>query len=54
MAQGGHLKNDVPKLLAAIVLDHPQLQLTLLEAIGDVPALREAIADWLISSIPEH
>jgi sirohydrochlorin cobaltochelatase len=54
MAQGGHLKNDVPKLLAAIVLDHPQLQLTLLEAIGDVPALREAIADWLVSSIPEH
>lgn len=52
MAQGGHLKNDVPKLLDDIRARHPALQLELLPAIGDVAELREAIAGWLISSVP--
>lgn len=52
MAQGGHLKNDVPKLLDDIRARHPALQLELLPAIGDVGELREAIAGWLISSVP--
>lgn len=52
MAQGGHLKHDVPKLLADIRSRHPVLQLELLPAIGDVAELRDAIAGWLIHSIP--
>lgn len=52
MAQGGHLKHDVPVLLADIRTRHPALQLELLPAIGDVAALRNAIADWLINSVP--
>jgi sirohydrochlorin cobaltochelatase len=53
MAQGGHLKNDVPKLLDGIRNHHPALQLELLPAIGDVAELRGAIADWLVSAAPE-
>lgn len=53
MAQGGHLKNDVPKLLDNIRNSHPSLQLDLLPAIGDVPELRDAIASWLVTAAPE-
>lgn len=50
MAQGGHLKHDVPKLLEGIRASHPGLELELLPAIGDVPELREAIAGWLVAA----
>lgn len=53
MAQGGHLKNDVPKLLDGIRARHSALQLELLPAIGDVADLRNAIADWLVKASPE-
>ncbi|MDP1673212.1 MAG: CbiX/SirB N-terminal domain-containing protein, partial [Burkholderiales bacterium] len=52
MAQGGHLKKDVPKLLAEISLQQPGLKIELLQAIGDVPGLRDAIASWLTGIVP--
>lgn len=53
MAQGGHLKQDVPKLLAEIRTRQPALTIELLPALGDVPGLREAIAGWLADTVPE-
>ncbi|MEY4598073.1 MAG: Sirohydrochlorin ferrochelatase [Pseudomonadota bacterium] len=53
MAQGGHLKNDVPKLLDDIRIRHPAVKLDLLPAIGEVAELRDAIAHWLIKAAPE-
>ncbi len=52
MAQGGHLKNDVPKLLAEIRGSNPGLAIELLPAIGDVPELRAAIAHWVSRTVP--
>lgn len=52
MAQGGHLKKDVPILLAEIGRRQPALTITLLPAIGDVPGLRDAIAGWLAAAVP--
>lgn len=52
MAQGGHLKKDVPLLLDDIRSRQPALTIELLPAIGDVADLRNAIADWLADSIP--
>jgi len=52
MAQGGHLKRDVPELLAGIRSRHPGLRLELMPAIGDVPELRSAIAGWLAGTVP--
>lgn len=52
MAQGGHLKKDVPLLLDGIRKRQPGLILTLLPAIGDVPGLRDAIAGWLTGAVP--
>jgi sirohydrochlorin cobaltochelatase len=50
MAQGGHLKNDVPIILDAIRARHPALELSLLPAIGDVDAVLEAIAAWVVGA----
>ncbi len=50
MAQGGHLKNDLPKILDALRADHPGTTITLLPAVGDVDAILEAIAGWLVGA----
>jgi sirohydrochlorin cobaltochelatase len=52
MAQGGHLKKDVPALLAEIGKRQPALTIRLLPAIGEVPGLRDAIAGWLTGAVP--
>jgi len=48
MAQGGHLKRDLPQLAQRIREQHPQLELQLLSAIGDVPEILQAITDWVL------
>jgi len=50
MAQGGHLKQDLPLLVVKIREQHPQLQLQVLPAIGDAPEILQAITDWVLRS----
>jgi sirohydrochlorin cobaltochelatase len=50
MAQGGHLKNDLPKILDAIRAEHRGTEIALLPAIGEVDAILVAISDWLVSA----
>ncbi len=52
MAQGGHLKRDLPLLLEELRAAHPGLRITLTPAIGDVPELTAAIAGWVCGLIP--
>jgi sirohydrochlorin cobaltochelatase len=49
MAQGGHLKSDIPRILEALRAAHPNLPIALESAIGDVPELLDAIAGWILS-----
>jgi sirohydrochlorin cobaltochelatase len=51
MAQGGHLKQDLPLLVGKIRERHPQLELQLLPAIGDVPEILQAITAWVLRGI---
>lgn len=51
MAQGAHLKHDLPRLIDAMRADHPGTAIDLLSAIGDVDAILGAISDWLVSEI---
>ena len=46
LAQGGHLKEDLPRLLDAIRGHHPALRIDVTSAIGDSEDLTNAIADW--------
>ena len=49
MAQGGHLKQDVPKLLEAVRSRHPGLPIALQAALGDVEEIRDFIAEWVLA-----
>ena len=48
MAQGGHLKHDIPRILEAARARHPHIPMALETAIGDVPELLDAIARWIL------
>jgi sirohydrochlorin cobaltochelatase len=52
MAQGGHLREDLPKLLDSIRARHAGVAFTLLPAVGDVETILSAIADWLVAALP--
>ena len=44
IAQGGHLREDVPRLLEAISTRHPEIRLRLLPPLGELPAVQAAMA----------
>ena len=48
MAQGGHLKQDLPRILDAIRASHPHVPIALETALGDVPEILDAIAGWVL------
>ena len=48
MAQGGHLKQDIPRILDAIRATHPRIPIALESAIGEVPEVLDAIAAWIL------
>jgi sirohydrochlorin cobaltochelatase len=52
LAQGGHLKKDLPRLLKDLSVKHPGAAISVLPPIGEVTELLNAIAEWLVSSAP--
>ncbi|MEO5693236.1 MAG: CbiX/SirB N-terminal domain-containing protein [Usitatibacter sp.] len=48
MAQGGHLKQDVPRLLDAVRALYPHIPICQESAIGDVPEILQAISQWIV------
>jgi sirohydrochlorin cobaltochelatase len=52
LAQGGHLKNDLPRLLRELGARHPAAKIDVLPPIGEVTELLNAIAEWLARSAP--
>ncbi len=44
LGQGGHIKEDLPKLLAQVGAEHPGQKLILEKIIGEQPLVIEAIA----------
>jgi sirohydrochlorin cobaltochelatase len=49
MAQGGHLKQDLPRILEAIRPSYPHIPIALEAPIGEVPEILEAIAGWILA-----
>jgi sirohydrochlorin cobaltochelatase len=49
MAQGGHLRQDVPRLLETIRQRHANITLTLGSPIGEVDAILQQIAQWIVA-----
>jgi sirohydrochlorin cobaltochelatase len=51
MAQGGHLRQDLPQLLAELRRRHPAIVLDLLPPVGEAEAVLDAISDWLVNTV---
>lgn len=47
LARGGHLKQDLPNLIAAIQTQHPLLNLHVSPAIGEVEYILQQLSDWV-------
>ena len=48
IAQGGHLKNDVPKLLDELRNAHPDVRFVLGPPVGEAEAIVQAMADYAV------
>src|SRR5512146_2641659 len=42
MAQGGHLKHDLPRILEATRASHPRIPIAMEAAVGDAPEIQQA------------
>jgi sirohydrochlorin cobaltochelatase len=51
LAQGGHLKRDVPALADALRRRHPACQVSLATAVGEAEPVVVAMADYALSSL---
>ncbi len=47
LARGGHLKQDLPRLVAEIRARHPQLIFHIAPALGEVEMILQQLADWV-------
>ena len=52
LAQGGHLKRDLPRLLKELGDRHPAADISVLPPIGEVTELLDAMSEWLVNSAP--
>lgn len=50
LGQGGHVKEDLPKLVARVAAEHPQQKLTLDKIVGEQAPVIEAIAEAIASA----
>ena len=51
MAQGGHLKQDLPRLLDQVRQHHPAVVLDLLPPVGEAEPVLDAIGSWLVNAV---
>jgi sirohydrochlorin cobaltochelatase len=51
MAQGGHLKDDLPRMVEAQRQSRPHLPICMETALGDVPEILEAISAWILERV---
>lgn len=51
MAQGGHLKQDLPRILDGIRASHARVPISLEAPVGEVPELLDAISGWVLRRV---
>jgi sirohydrochlorin cobaltochelatase len=50
IAQGGHLKQDLPRIVDGIRKNHPQLVIRLAPPVGESEAVLQAMADYAVQA----
>lgn len=53
MAQGSHMKQDLPRMLGKLREQHSGLEITALSAIGDAPEILQAVTNWVLGATPD-
>jgi sirohydrochlorin cobaltochelatase len=51
LGQGGHVLRDLPPLIDELRETYPQLQLSVADAVGESPAVLQAIATYCVGSL---
>jgi sirohydrochlorin cobaltochelatase len=51
MAPGGHIKNDLPRIVEVLRGSHPGVPIAIQSSAGEVPELQEAIAGWILARV---
>jgi sirohydrochlorin cobaltochelatase len=51
LAQGKHLKHQLPEMIAALRRDHPSTEFAVTPALGDEPEILAAITAWVKRSV---
>lgn len=51
MAPGGHLRNDLPRIVQGLREKHVGLPIAIQTAVGEVPEILDAIAAWVLASV---
>jgi sirohydrochlorin cobaltochelatase len=52
LGQGGHVLRDLPLILDEMRLAHPALTIRVVGAVGEDPAVLQAMTDYCVSSLP--
>lgn len=53
LGQGGHVLRDLPLIVEQLQLDHPALQVKVAQAVGENPAVLDAMARYCISTVAD-
>lgn len=53
LGRGGHVLRDLPLIVEQLHLDHPQLQVKVAEAVGENPAVLDAMARYCIGAMAD-
>ena len=51
LGQGGHLLRDLPPMIEELRLRHPQVQISVADAVGENPEVLQAIAAYCVGSL---
>ncbi len=51
MAPGGHIRNDLPRIVEDLRATHAGLPIAIQSAVGEVPEILEAIAAWVLAGV---
>ena len=52
LGQGGHLLRDLPLLVEQLKIDHPDVTITVAGAVGEDPAVIDAMTDHCVRALP--
>lgn len=50
LGQGGHVRRDLPEIVAQLAIDHPGITMHVVPAVGEDPAVLDAMARYCIGS----